>query len=200
MVKNELHAEISEAEPNKKSVVRINKRIDFLNKQEKEVREEIAIMIKENKEIKKAVTLVCTLPGVGVITAASVLAETNGFELIRNKKQLVSYAGLDVKEKQSGTSVNGKSRISKQGNKQLRKAMHLPALSAIGHDERFKAVFARLVQKHGIKMKAVVAVQRKLLELIFIIYKSGKPYDKEYLKRNENQLEQVGIKLESGHN
>ncbi len=104
------------------------------------------------------------------LTAATVLAETNGFELIRNKRQLTSYAGLDVKEKQSGTSVKGKPRISKKGNKYLRKAMHLPALAAIRNDERFKAIFVRLVSKHGIKMKAAVAVQRKLLEMIFILF------------------------------
>lgn len=187
MVKNELHAEQAEAEPNKRSLVRIKKRIDFLNKQEKEIKQEIEVLLQENKETKRVVTLICSIPGVGILTAAAVLAESNGFELIRNKRQLTSYAGLDVKQKQSGTSVNGKPRISKQGNKHLRKAMHLPALSAIRHDERFKAVFARLVQKHGIKMKAAVAVQRKLLEMIFTVYKSGKPYDKNYLTNNETE-------------
>jgi transposase len=59
------------------------------------------------------------------------LAETNGFELIRNKRQLTSYVGLDVKEKQSGTSVKGKPRISKSGNRHLRKAMHLLGLTAV---------------------------------------------------------------------
>ena len=61
--------------------------------------------------------------------------------------------------------------------------MHLPALAAIRHDERFKAVFARLVSKHGIKMKAAVAVQRKLLEMIYTIYKTNKPYDKELFNK-----------------
>lgn len=64
---------------------------------------------------------------------------------------MTSYAGFDVREKQSGTSVKGKPRISKRGNAYLRKAVHLPALTAIRHDERFKAVFVRLVAKHGIK-------------------------------------------------
>ena len=104
--------------------------------------------------MKQLLILICTLSGVGLLTAATVLAETNGFDLIRNKRQLTSYAGLDVIEKQSGTSVKGKPRISKKGNRYLRKAMHLPSLSAIRHDERFKAVFSRLVSKHGIKMKA----------------------------------------------
>ena len=60
--------------------------------------------------------------------------------------------------------------------------MHLPALSAMRHDPRFKVVFIRLVSKHGIKMTAVVAVQRKLLEMIFTIYKKGVAYDKGYLR------------------
>lgn len=60
--------------------------------------------------------------------------------------------------------------------------MHLPALSAIKHDERFKAIFIRPVSKHGIKMKAAVAVQRKLLEMMFTVYKTNKKYHKNYLK------------------
>src|SRR6267378_401800 len=132
--------------------------------------------------------MICTIPGVGRLTAAIVLAETNGFDLIRNKRQLISYAGLDVREKQSGTSVKGKPRISKKGNRHLRKSMHMPSLAAIRHAPKFKAVFARLVSKHGIKMKATVAVQRKLLEMIFTLYKSVKPFDKEYLKKLESSL------------
>ncbi|MEI9945952.1 MAG: hypothetical protein WDN26_17240 [Chitinophagaceae bacterium] len=66
--------------------------------------------------------------------------------------------------------------------------MHFPALTAIRHDERFKAIFARMVAKHGIKMKAAVAIQRKLLEMIFTIYKSKIAYDKEYFKKLESSL------------
>lgn len=184
-IKNQLHAEQAEAEPNKKTISRIKKRIELLNKQEKEIKAEIEELIKEDKEMKDLLVILCSLPGVGVLTAITVLAETNGFDLIRNKRQLASYAGFDVKEKQSGTSVKGKSRISKKGNKYLRKAMHFPALTAIRCDERFKAVFARIVSKHGIKMKAAVAVQRKLLEMMYTLYKTGTVYDKEYLKTVE---------------
>ena len=60
--------------------------------------------------------------------------------------------------------------------------MHLPALSAIRNDERCKAIFVRLVSKHGIKMKAVVAVQRKLLEMVYTISKTQTAYDKNYFK------------------
>jgi transposase len=186
-VKNQLHAEQVEAEPNKKSIKRIQDRIKMLNKQEKEIKEEVAILIKEDKEKSGLVLLIFSLPGIGLLTAAIVLAETNGFELIRNKRQLTSYAGFDIIEKQSGISVKGKTKISKRGNKYLRKAMHLPSLAAIKHDERYKAIFVRTVAKHGIKMKAAVVVQRKLLEMIFTLFKSQTKYDKGYLSRSEEQ-------------
>ena len=189
MVKNMLHAEQSEAEPNPSSVSRLKARIQFLNKQEFQVKKELDIWVESQSELKKDVQNICTIPGVGKLTAVIALAETNGFNLIRNKKQLTSYAGLDVKEKLSGTSVKGKSRISKKGNTALRKAMHLPSLSAIKHDERFKEVYVRLVSRHGVKMKAIVAVQRKLLELIYLVHKNKTVYQKDYEKNKRVQLQ-----------
>lgn len=191
MVKNQLHAEEAEAEPNLSSVTRIQKRIKFLNVQEQEIKRDIDLMIIQDEAISKEIETICTIPGVGKLTAVTVLAETNGFELIKNKKQLVSYAGLDVKEKQSGTSVKGKPSISKKGNRNLRKAMHLPALSAIKHDEHFREIFARLVSKSGIKMKGVVAVQRKLLELIYILHKNKDVYQKQYEVNKRGQLQVI---------
>jgi transposase len=180
LVKNQLHAEKAEAYPNKSSLTRMDRRIALLNKQEKEIMAEITLSIGQDEKLNEDINLICSIPGVGTLTAATVLAETNGFELIRNKRQLTSYAGLDVKEKQSGTSVKGKPRISKRGNKYLRKAMYLPALATIRSDERYKGIFARLVSKHGIKMKAAVAIQRKVLELIYIIHKTRNPYQRNY--------------------
>ena len=191
MVKNQLHAEEAEAEPNTSNVKRIKARIKFLNVQELEIKKDIDLIVAKDESIIKEIETICTIPGVGKLTAVIILAETNGFELIKNKKQLVSYAGLDVKEKQSGTSVKGKARISKQGNRNLRKAMHLPALAAIKHDEHFKEIFVRLVSKSGIKMKGVVAVQRKLLELIYILYKNKSVYQKQYEENKRGQLQVV---------
>jgi transposase len=185
--KNQLHAEQAEAEPNKTTLTRVKSQIALLDSQEREIKAELAAVVKQNTEVKKNVDLITSIPGVGALTAVSVLAETNGFEMIRSKKQLTSYAGLDVREKQSGTSVKGKPSISKKGNRHLRKAMHLPALTAIRHDERFEAIFVRLVAKHGIKMKAAVAVQRKLLELIYTIFKTGRKYEKEYVQKTREQ-------------
>lgn len=191
MVKNQLHAEQSEAYPYENSLNRLTQRICFLNGQEKEIKSDITAIIAQDKELQAQVKNMSTLVGVGELTAAIVLAETNGFELIRSKKQLTSYAGLDVKEKQSGTSVKGKSSISKKGNRSLRKAMYLPALSAVKWDERFKGIYVRIVSKHGIKMKGLVAVQRKLLEMMYTLHKNKTVYDKEYLQKENSVQTQI---------
>lgn len=195
MVKNQLHAEEVEAYPNTKTIERIRVRINLLNKQIKEIVAEITEITKKDEEVTHSIKLINTIPGIGLLTAATILAETDGFALIKNKRQLTSYAGLDVKEKESGTSVKGKPQISKRGNKYLRKAMHLPALSAIRHIEGYKTIFTRIVGKTGVKMKAAVAIQRKLLEMVYTIYKTKKPYEINYMENLTNrklQPEEMG--------
>jgi transposase len=183
VAKNQLHAENAEAFPNKRSIARLNERIQLFNRQEKEIRYEIAEIIKQDEELVERINNVTTIPGVAKLTTVIVLAETNAFDLITSRKQASSYGGFDIIEKQSGTSVKGKPKMSKRGNRHLRKAMYMPALAAIRHNERFKAIFVRLVSKHGIKMKAAVAVQRKLLELIYTVWTTNTKYDPNYLQK-----------------
>ncbi|MBU4538411.1 MAG: IS110 family transposase, partial [Bacteroidetes bacterium] len=80
---------------------------------------------------------------------------------------------------------------SKKGNSNLRKSLHLPALTAVKWDDNFRNIYARLVSKHGIKMKALVAIQRKLLELIYILFKNETEYEKDYQTKNSVQTQMV---------
>lgn len=185
VIKNQIHAEKTEAFPNPSSMKRLKKRLKLLNEQEKEIKKEISSLIKENDTVKEDIKYITSIPGVGELTAAIILAETNGFELIQNKRQLTSFAGLDVKEKQSGTSVKGKPKISKRGNRYLRKAVHLPSLTAVKYCEQYKDTYARLVGRHGIKMKALVAIQRKLLELAYILYKTKTTFAQNYEEKRK---------------
>jgi transposase len=195
-IKNQQHAEELEAYPNPKTIQRLKSRIAFLNEQEHEIKQELDILIDSDEQLKASVKSICTIPGIGRLTVATILGETNGFELIRNKRQLVSYCGYDVVEKTSGTSVRSKTKMSKKGNVHIRKAMHLPALSAIRHDENFKGFYIRLIEKSGIKMKGVVAVSRKLLELIFVLFTKNENYDLLYEKNKaEAQLASALQKL-----
>lgn len=188
VIKNQIHAEKTESEPNQKSLERMQARIRFLNSQEKEIKADITDIVSKDSDLKQVINNITTIPGIGELTAVIILAETNGFELIRNKKQLTSYAGLDVKEKQSGTSIKGKPKISKKGNRSIRKAMHFPSLVAVKWDENFKELYARLVSKHGIKMKALVSIQRKLLEMSYVLYKNQTIYDKEHKNSVQTQM------------
>lgn len=190
IVKNQIHAESAEAFPNKNSLVRLEKRRKLLNQQEREVKHDIDQCLKSNPQVKEKTDRLCTIPGIGVLTAATILAETNGFELIRSKKQLTSYAGLDVREKQSGTSIKGKPRISKKGNKHLRSAMHFPSMSGVKKIEAYKDLYARLVAKNGIKMKGLVAVQRKMLELCYILFKNDTDFDPNFEQRKRETLQE----------
>jgi transposase len=84
VAKNQMHAEKAEAEPSISSLERFQERVDLLNRQVKEIMAELVMTLDLDLEVKKLVKLICTIPGVGLLTAVSVLAETNGFELIRN--------------------------------------------------------------------------------------------------------------------
>lgn len=187
--KNQLHAEESGAWPNPSSIKRVKLRIKLLDKQLGEIEKEIQSRVESNAFLKKKIEYVCSIKGIGLISAITVIAETNGFNLIRNKKQLVSYAGLDIVEKQSGTSVHGKSRISRKGNSYIRVAMYLPAIAALRSSPEMMALFKRLVSKHGIKKKGVIAVSRKLLELIYVLWKNETKYDIDYYKNKRQETD-----------
>lgn len=184
--KNQLHAEKAGAWANKNTIKRIKSRISFYNKQITQIENEINQVVKEDHELKQRLENVQSIKGVALITAVTIIAETDGFNLIRNSRQLVSYAGLDVIQKQSGTSVRGKPRISHRGNRHIRKALYFPSLSAIQNDCFHKEHYARLVSKHGIKMKAAVSVQRKLLVLIYTIWKNHSKYDPLYHQQKKS--------------
>lgn len=192
MAKNHLHAEMAESEPNASSIKRTQIQIDLLNQQDKQIREEIKKLAKDEK-VKRSIEVMSSIPGIGLLTAVTVLAETNGFELVRNKKQLASYAGLDVREKLSGTSVKGRPKISKRGNRYLRKGLHMPVLATIRTDSNTTAFYDRLVSRHGIKMKAVVAAQRKVLELMYTLFKKNEMYDPAFASKQPQKTERQSL-------
>ena len=185
---NQRHAEKQSAWPNQESLRRVEKRLKLLKVQILEIERQIAEFIESRPDLNRKIGQLTSIPGVGMLTAATIVGETNGFQTIENKRQLVSYCGYDVIRKDSGTSVHSKPRISKRGNRHVRKAMHYPALTAIRHNDQDKVKFVRMVQKHGIKMKAAVAIQRKLLVTMFALWKNDSRYDPEFLDKKIGQL------------
>ena len=136
--------------------------------------------IEANAEWKRKTEQICRIKGVGILTVANLITETNEFALFENQRQLVSFAGYDVVENQSGKRV-GKTRISKRGNSRIRRALHMPALMVVTYEQRpFIALYERVYKQTNIKMKGYVAVQRKLLTLIFALWKKDAKYDPTY--------------------
>lgn len=183
MLSNQKHALSSSAYPNRKSIARIKQLIKQVEKQILAIEHEISDFIEQDIELKKRLLRVITIPGVGFLTAVIIVAETDGFALIKNIKQLISYAGLDVVKKQSG-QWKGKYRISKRGNVHIRKALYFPAYTSVRYENNFKSFYERLLDKKQFSMIASVAVQRKMLGLIYTLWKNDTTYIHNYQQRN----------------
>lgn len=169
---------------NKEIIRSLGKVIKLIDAQVKENVKAISTHIISNPEVAQKVANITAIKGVGELTVAVVLAETNGFELFKNISQLVSYAGYDVIENQSGKHT-GKTKISKKGNARIRRAMHMPALCLVTNDVKiFKDLYERTVNKHGIKMKSYVAIQKKLLSMIYTLWKKNEKFDENYQSTN----------------
>ena len=121
--------------------------------------------------------LLLSIPGLGPTSALHVLAELLLLAPDLDVRQWVAYAGLDPRHYTSGSSVHKPARISKAGNKHLRRALYMPALVASQHDPRLGGFYQRLLARGKTKMQALVAVMRKLLHAIFGIFKHLQPYD-----------------------
>src|SRR5690606_37720628 len=176
-INNQLHAETHGMYQNKQVIKQHKQLIALIDKQLAELAIAIGQHIAKDRAVAKKVEGICKIKGVGILTIAVILAETNGFYLFKNAPQLVSYAGYDVIENQSGTR-KGKTKISKKGNSRIRRALHMPAFSVVKYKEKpFVGLFERTFEKHFIKMKSYVAVQKKLLVLIFALWKNNAEYD-----------------------
>lgn len=163
------------------SVLKIKKnQIEFYENSIKEIEFEIKRIVDADSDLKARIDKIATVKGLGLITIVIVLCETNGFELFNNIRQVVSYSGLDIQMKESG-NFKGKTRISKKGNVRIRQCLFMPALTATMHNEKIKSLYERINERNpDIKKKGVVAGMRKLLILIFVLWKKNEEYDPQY--------------------
>ena len=120
-----------------------------------------------------------SINGVGFITAVTLIAETAGFAEFNNAKQVVSYAGLDIVINQSG-NYKGKSRISKKGNRYIRHVLYNAAMSFRKYSKTGAEYYQRLLEKKKIKKMAIVATERKLLTIMFSLWKKDQFFDDNY--------------------
>jgi len=138
----------------------------------------LVIVKQEHQEI---LTGLKTILGIGNITAAMLVVLTDGFSKFETASQLCSYVGITPTTRESGSSVRGRPRISKVGNKKLRNLLFLCSFNACKHNKACRELYERIVNKGKSKKLALIAVANELLKQCFAIAKSDRPYDESYV-------------------
>ncbi len=133
--------------------------------------------IAADPELARRFELLLSMPGCGVTSAVHLLAELNLLPAGMDVRQWVAYAGLDPRQCTSGTSVHKKVRISKAGNKHLRRALYMPALVAVRCQAQVRGYYEHLQARGKTKMQALTATMRKLLHAIFGMFKHDQIFD-----------------------
>ena len=134
-------------------------------------------MIEREAEMKRKWLRLIAMPGIAEVSAVQILAELAGLDEQMTVRQWVAHSGLDPAHRTSGTSVRKPSHISRHGNRYLRKALYMPALTAARFDPHLKAFYEELLMRHKTKLQALTAVARKMLHAIYGIFKTDTPYD-----------------------
>lgn len=161
------------AEPVRESVART---LAMLEEEMKRLRGQLEDHLEGHPALKQQRELLTSINGIGPTTANLLLAELSGGDF-QKAREVAAYAGLVPQERQSGSSVRGKARLSKKGNRRLRKALYWPAIVAIRHNPVL-AVFARRLREAGKpKMVVIAAVMRKLLHIAFGVLKHQRPFN-----------------------
>lgn len=150
--------------------------VKALKKQIKEVDGQIDELVAQNPEYQKNMELLCSIPAVGRMTALSLILFTRNFTLFDDPRKLACYCGVAPFEYSSGTSVKGRTRVSHFANKDLKKIIHMAALSAIRFNPEMKAFFIRKVEEGKNKMSVINAVRNKLLHCIMAVVKRQTPW------------------------
>lgn len=152
---------------------------EFFAMQIKGLEEEIRSTLKASPELSLHAENLRTIPGVGEVTAWSLLAEGADFTRFESPKQIAAYTGVCPSVKQSGTSLKTKGTMSRTGNAKLRKALYMAALGAVRSPGAFQDLYSRLVNKGKAKKAALGAVMHKLIRVAYALVKNRCPFNLE---------------------
>jgi transposase len=155
----------------------LQQQIDFLTSQMNQVKQAIQVHIDCHPDLKQHSDLLGTIQGIGPLTAAKLLGEYGDMSQFTDVRQVVAFAGLNPRHRQSGSSVRGHTSISKMGRSSIRAALYMPAVVAKRANPRLAAFADRLTARGLSQMEIVVAVMRKLLHFAFGVLKSQQPFD-----------------------
>ena len=163
----------------------IKRAIRFLEKEIDGLKKQLREHLKAHDNLKRDAQLLQSIPGIGEITAWDLLAELPDISQFDSAQAVAAYAGLSPREHRSGSSIHKKTRLSKQGNARLRKAMYFPAVNALTWNPLIKAHYERLVAAGKIRMVALAAAMRKMLMLCYGVLKHQQPFQEDWLSQQK---------------
>ena len=150
----------------------------------KKIMVRITWIIKQNTETRESFELLQTIPGIGEVTAIACIAELPDLNNFTSARDLAAYIGLTPKHFESGTSIKRHSKISKMGNGIMRKALYLPAMSAMTSYPFFVAIRDKM-SKLGKRPKVIIcSIMRRLVHIIFGVLKNKTVFEQEKLQNN----------------
>lgn len=156
--------------------------VNGLKQSLKKTEQEIKTVLKQDKPLYNIYKLLITVPGIGQITAIYLICCSNVFTMCSSGKQLACYSGVVPFDNQSGISIKGKHHVHKMANKELKRLLHLCALSSIKNYPEFKDYYNRKKQEGKHAMSILNAIKNKLVLRAFAVVKNEKPYVDNYAK------------------
>ena len=154
----------------KASLQAINDDITKIDKQMK-------TLIDKDSSLKELYTLITSVVGIGVQTAINLLVYTDGFSLFDDARKLACYAGVAPFEHSSGSSVRGRTKVSKLANMKLKSVLQMAALSAVKYDKQLKEYYEKKIAKGKSKLSILNAVKNKLIHRVMSVVQRKKKYE-----------------------
>jgi transposase len=151
--------------------------IAHLELQLQQIDKQIKDDVDNDPTLREQRELLASIPGVGDSTAAMFLAHYGGPLRFAKTRQAVAFAGLDTRLHESGSSVNGKPRLSKKGHSSIRRALYMPAVTAMSRTPWGKAFSQRLLAAGKPKKLILGALMRKIVAIAYGVLKSGTPFN-----------------------
>ena len=155
--------------------------IEFLVKQLEQLQQVIDEHIDKHPSLQKDMALLQSIPAVGPQVGGNMLSVMHSHNF-NSAEQLAAYLGLVPVERQSGSSVLGRAKLSKAGPARIRAVLYMAAIVATRCNSHVKAVYERLLARGKSKMSALGAAMRKLVHLCFGVLKTQQPYEHDYTK------------------
>jgi transposase len=161
----------------------VKEHVAWIDVQLKQLKKDIDDHIDRYPDLKRDADLLTSIPGIGRLTAAKVLGRVGDLRRFTSAKELAAFLGVTPRQRQSGSSVRGRTMMSRMGCRDLRAALYMPSLTACTYNPILRAFAERLRASGMVRMAVVGAVMRKLVHQMYGVIRTSQPFDPNYLEK-----------------